>query len=105
MLRPEQILYEDNHLLVINKPAGVVTQGASSDQTSLGHQAKHYLKTKYHKPGNVFLGFVSRLDKLTTGVILLARTSKAAARLTWVEEISVPHNRSVIAATLRVETP
>ena len=82
MLRPEQILYEDNHLLVINKPAGVVTQGASADQTSLGHQAKHYLKTKYHKPGNVFLGFVSRLDKLTTGVILLARTSKAAARLT-----------------------
>ncbi len=82
MLRPKQILYEDNHLLVINKPAGLVTQGASSDQISLGDQAKHYLKTKYQKPGNVYLGFVSRLDKLTTGVILLARTSKAAARLT-----------------------
>lgn len=82
MLRPKQILYEDNHLLVINKPAGLVTQGASSDEISLSDLAKHYIKTKYQKPGNVYLGFVSRLDKLTTGVILLARTSKAAARLT-----------------------
>lgn len=82
MLRPDQILYEDNHLLVVNKPADVVTQGANPDQLSLGDLAKQYLKTKYNKPGNVYLGIVSRLDKLTTGVIVLTRTSKAAARLT-----------------------
>ncbi len=81
MLQPEQIIYEDNHLLVVDKPAGLVSQGASADQPSLGNQAKHYLKIKYQKPGNVYLGIVSRLDKLTTGVIVLARTSKAAARL------------------------
>lgn len=82
MLLPEQILYEDNHLLVVNKPANVVTQGATFGEPSLGELAKQYLKTKYNKPGNVYLGIVSRLDKLTTGVIVLARTSKAAARLT-----------------------
>jgi len=82
MLRPNQILYEDNHLLVVNKPADLVTQGSKLGQSSLGHLAKQYLKTKYNKPGNVYLGIVSRLDKLTTGVIVLARTSKAAARLT-----------------------
>ena len=82
MLSTNQILYEDNHLLVVNKPADVVTQGANPDQLSLGHLAKQYIKTKHNKPGNVYLGIVSRLDKLTTGVIVLARTSKAAARLT-----------------------
>ena len=81
-LKPQHVLYEDNHLLVVNKPAGVVTQGAASDQTSLVELAKQYLKQKYNKPGNVYLGVVSRLDKLTTGIIVLARTSKAAARLT-----------------------
>ncbi len=81
MLQPEQIIYEDNHLLVVNKPAGIVSQGASSEEISLIDKAKHYLKKKYNKPGNVYLGIVSRLDKLTTGVIVMARTSKAAARL------------------------
>ena len=76
------VLYEDNHLLVVNKPAGVVTQGAAEGQPSIVDQAKDYLRTKYNKPGNVYLGIVSRLDKLTTGALVLARTSKAAARLT-----------------------
>jgi len=75
------IIFEDNHLLVVNKPADWVTQGADESQKSLLQAAKNYLKHKYNKPGNVYLGVVSRLDKLVTGAIVLARTSKAAARL------------------------
>jgi 23S rRNA pseudouridine1911/1915/1917 synthase len=75
------VLYEDNHLLVINKQAGWVTQGATDDQDSVVQQCKGYLAEKYAKPGNVFLGVVSRLDQNVTGVLPLARTSKGAARL------------------------
>lgn len=75
------VLYDDNHLLVINKPAGVVTQGAAAGETSLLELAKQYVKRKYHKPGNVYLGTVSRLDAAVSGVVVFARTSKAAARL------------------------
>ncbi len=78
---PLDVLYEDNHLLAVNKPAGVVTQGANPDVPSLFHMAAQYIKLKYQKPGNVFLGVTSRLDAPTTGVVILARTSKAAARL------------------------
>ena len=79
---PLRILYEDNHLLAVFKPAGVATMGVKPGEPSLIQQAKQYLKQKYHKPGNVYLGVVSRLDALVSGVIVLARTSKAAARLT-----------------------
>ena len=75
------ILFEDNHLLVVNKPAEIATMGAESGQTTLLEQCKHYLKQKYQKPGNVYLGVVSRLDAFVTGAIVFARTSKAAARL------------------------
>jgi 23S rRNA pseudouridine1911/1915/1917 synthase len=78
---PFEILYEDNHLLAINKPANLPTMGVESDRTSLLSVAKHYIKQKYHKPGNVYLGIVSRLDAPVTGVVLIARTSKAAARI------------------------
>lgn len=81
-LQPNEILFEDNHLLVINKRAGLVTQGAAAGQPSLFELAKDYIRRKYNKPGNVYLGIVSRLDAKTTGVIVVARTSKAAARLT-----------------------
>lgn len=81
MLNHSTIIFEDNHLLVVNKPAGLVTQGALENQPSLVEQARQYLKVKYQKPGNVFVGVVSRLDRLVSGVIVLARTSKAAARL------------------------
>jgi 23S rRNA pseudouridine1911/1915/1917 synthase len=77
-----RVVYEDNHLLVLDKPSGWVTQGASGEQHSLLDFGKQYLKHKYHKPGNVYLGVVSRLDSLVSGLIVLARTSKAAARLT-----------------------
>lgn len=79
---PLDVLHEDNHLLVINKPAGLVTQGADAGAASVVTLAKDYLKEKYQKPGNVFLGVVSRLDALVSGVLVLARTSKGAARLT-----------------------
>ena len=75
------VLYEDNHLLVVNKPPGMVTQGAPSGQVSLHRLACAYLKEKYQKPGKVYLGVVSRLDRGVSGVVVFARTSKAAARL------------------------
>lgn len=75
------VLYEDNHLLVVNKPAGIATQGAAAGQTSLAEFAKQYLKQKYNNPGNVYLGIVSRIDALVTGALVFARTSTAAARL------------------------
>ena len=77
-----QVLYEDNHLLAINKPAMLPTMGAPAGTPTLLIAAKQYIKEKYQKPGNVYLGVVSRLDAPVTGVVLLARTSKAARRLT-----------------------
>jgi 23S rRNA pseudouridine1911/1915/1917 synthase len=76
------VLYEDNHLLVVNKPVGLATQGVREGTESLLTRAKAYLKDKYKKPGKVYLGVVSRLDASVSGVVVLARTSKAAARLT-----------------------
>jgi len=78
---PLKILYEDNHLLVVNKPAMLPTMGVGSDRESLLSLAKEYIRDKYQKPGKVYLGVVSRLDAPVTGVVMIARTSKAAARL------------------------
>jgi 23S rRNA pseudouridine1911/1915/1917 synthase len=75
------VLHEDNHLIVVNKPAGLPTQGVAEGLPSVVTLAKEYLKKKFAKPGNVFLGVVSRLDLPVSGVLVLARTSKAAARL------------------------
>jgi 23S rRNA pseudouridine1911/1915/1917 synthase len=75
------VLYEDNHLLAVNKPAMLPTMGVADDRPSLLAVAKDYIRRKYNKPGNVYLGIVSRLDAPVTGVVLLARTSKAAGRL------------------------
>lgn len=75
------VIYEDNHILVVNKAAGLLVQGDQTGDESLVDSAKRYLKDKYQKPGNVFLGLVHRLDRPTTGVIVLARTSKALTRL------------------------
>jgi 23S rRNA pseudouridine1911/1915/1917 synthase len=78
---PLDVLFEDNHLLVVNKPAGLPTMGVAADRPSLLTVAKQYIKQRYQKPGEVYLGIVSRLDASVTGVVVLARTSKAAARL------------------------
>ncbi|CAN5409155.1 RNA pseudouridine synthase [soil metagenome] len=77
----DQILYEDNHLLVINKLAGQLSQGDETGDPSLADDLKAYIKEKYNKPGEVFLGVVHRLDRPTSGIILYARTSKALVRL------------------------
>lgn len=74
------VLYEDNHLLVVDKPTGIATMGTDAGPTVYSWAAE-YLKRKYNKPGNVFVGIVSRLDTFTSGVLVLARTSKAASRL------------------------
>jgi 23S rRNA pseudouridine1911/1915/1917 synthase len=79
---PFPILYEDNHLLVINKPARLATMGVAPPLPSAIELARKYIKEKYEKPGNVYLGVVSRLDAPVTGILVFARTSKAAARLT-----------------------
>jgi 23S rRNA pseudouridine1911/1915/1917 synthase len=75
------ILYEDNHCLALNKPAGWPTTHFDGKDETVDRLAKAYLAEKYAKPGNVFLGVVHRLDKPVSGVLLFARTSKAAARL------------------------
>jgi len=75
------VLYEDNHLLILNKPTNCIVQGAQPDQPSLLEAAKEYVRIAYDKPGSVYLGVVSRLDRDVTGVVPLARTSKSAARL------------------------
>lgn len=77
-----QVIYEDNHLLAVSKPAGLATMGLSDGRETLLTIAKDYIKQRYNKPGNVYLGVVSRLDAPVTGVVLLARTSKSARRLT-----------------------
>ncbi len=77
-----EVLYEDNHLLVVNKPAGLATMGLPQGQPTLLSVAKDYVAGKYGKTGNVYLGITSRLDAPVTGIVVLARTSKAAARLT-----------------------
>ena len=78
---PLDIIYEDNHCLALAKPAGRLTTHFQGTEETLDREVKAYLKEKYHKPGNVFLGVVHRLDRLVSGVLLFARTSKAAARL------------------------
>jgi len=75
------VLYEDNHLLVVNKPGGLLVQGDTTGDETLLDIGKKYIKEKYHKPGNVFLGMVHRLDRPVSGVMLLAKTSKALERL------------------------
>lgn len=79
-----RILYEDNHLIAVFKPARVPVQSDQSKDVSLLELVKAYLKAKYLKPGNVFLGMVHRLDRPVSGVVVFARTSKAAGRLSEV---------------------
>jgi 23S rRNA pseudouridine1911/1915/1917 synthase len=76
-----QVLYEDNHLIAVFKPAGILVQGDISNEECLMDQVKEYLKEKYHKPGNVFLGLIHRLDRPVSGIVLFAKTSKGASRL------------------------
>ena len=76
------VLYEDNHIIVVLKPANILSQGDITGDVDMLSLVKEYIKEKYHKPGNVYLGLVHRLDRPTMGIMVFARTSKAASRLT-----------------------
>ena len=75
------VLYEDNHIIIVNKRAGDIVQGDKTGDQPLSEVVKEYIKDKYNKPGNVYLGVVHRLDRPTTGIIMFAKTSKALPRL------------------------
>ncbi len=77
-----EILFEDNHLIAVNKKAGDIVQADKTGDVPLSEIIKKYIAEKYNKPGNVYLGMVHRIDRPTSGVVVFARTSKAAARLT-----------------------
>lgn len=97
------VLHEDNHLLVVDKPAGQLVQGDQTGRPTLLDEGKAWLKEKYGKPGNVFLALVHRLDRPASGVVVLARTSKAASRLS--EEIRTHRARKVYLVRVSGELP
>ena len=75
------VIYEDNHIIVVNKTASEIVQGDKTGDTPLSETVKQYLKEKYAKPGNVFLGVTHRLDRPVSGLVVFAKTSKALSRL------------------------
>ncbi|MDU2688835.1 RNA pseudouridine synthase [Paeniclostridium sordellii] len=75
------VIYEDNHLLVVEKPVNVLSQGDDTNDKDMVNLLKNYIKVKYNKPGNVFVGLVHRLDRPVGGIMVFAKTSKAASRL------------------------
>ena len=75
------VLYEDNHIIIVNKTASEIVQGDKTGDTPLSETVKQYLKEKYHKPGNVFIGVTHRLDRPVSGLVVFAKTSKALSRL------------------------
>ena len=97
-----EILYEDNHLLVVNKPAGLATMGAESGPT-VHSLAAEYIKRSCGKPGRAFVGIVSRLDAMTSGVLVLARTSKAASRLS--AQFSAKSKQAALSNTTKRKKP
>lgn len=76
-----QVLFEDNHLIAVNKPAGLLSQSDQTGDTTVMDWTKNYIKARYNKPGDVYLGSIHRLDRPVSGVILFARTSKALSRM------------------------
>ena len=76
-----QVLFEDNHIVIVNKRPGDIVQGDKTQDKPLSEVVKEYIKEKYNKPGNVYLGVVHRLDRPTSGIVIFARTSKALERL------------------------
>ena len=76
-----QVIYEDNHLIAVNKPAGVLVHGDSTEDVPLSEYVKDYIKVRYNKPGAVFLGVIHRLDRPVSGAVVFARTSKALGRM------------------------
>ena len=75
------VVYEDNHIIIVNKTASEIVQGDKTGDTPLSETVKLYLKEKYQKPGNVFIGVTHRLDRPVSGLVVFAKTSKALTRL------------------------
>ncbi len=80
-LQNSDILFEDNHLIIVNKPCGILVQGDKTGDTPLLDIIKEYIKVKYSKQGDVFLGLVNRIDRPTSGIVIFAKTSKALSRM------------------------
>ena len=76
-----RVVYEDNHVIIVHKESGEIVQGDKTGDKPLSETVKDYIRDKYHKPGNVFLGVVHRLDRPVAGLVVFARTSKALSRL------------------------
>ena len=76
-----EVVYEDNHIIIVNKSSGEIVQGDKTGDTPLSEHVKNYLKEKYNKPGNVFCGVVHRIDRPVSGLVIFAKTSKALERL------------------------
>lgn len=76
-----QVVYEDNHIIIVSKSSGEIVQGDKTGDEPLSETVKQYIKVKYHKPGNVFIGVVHRLDRPVSGLVVFAKTSKALSRL------------------------
>lgn len=94
-----EILYEDNHILVVVKPNNILSQADSTKDLDLLTMLKQYIKEKYHKPGNVYLGLVHRLDRPVSGIMVFARSSKAASRLS--EQIRVREFKKTYLAVVQ----
>lgn len=92
-----KILYEDNQVIVVFKPRGILSQGDGSKSPDILSIIKEYIKVKYNKPGDVYLGLVHRLDRNTSGVMVFARTSKAASRLSQAISMHNGFNKSYLA--------
>lgn len=101
----DRIIYIDNHLIAVNKPAGLLTQPDRNTDESLIDQTRQWIKEKYNKPNNIFLGLVHRLDRNVSGVVLFARTSKAASRLSKQFREGTPkkHYRAIVLGKLKEE--
>ena len=84
-----QVIYEDNHIIIVSKATGEIVQGDKTGDIPLSDTVKQYIKEKYQKPGNVFLGVVHRLDRPVSGLVVFAKTSKALARLNEIDRKSV----------------
>ncbi|MBC7488362.1 MAG: RluA family pseudouridine synthase [Cytophagaceae bacterium] len=97
------VVYEDNHLIGVNKRSGVLVQGDTTGDTPLSEYVKNYLKEKYEKPGNVFAGVIHRLDRPVSGLTLLAKTSKALERMN--EQFREKQTRKIYHALVKNEPP
>jgi len=100
-----KVLYEDNHLIAVYKPAGTLVQGDKSGDISMMEEVKAYIKNTYNKPGNVFLGLIHRLDRNVDGIVLFAKTSKGASRLSeqWREHTVEKVYHAWVMGVVKVE--